>query len=169
MPENTAVPSAWRSSAPAPIAHTSGDDAEDEGERGHQDRPQPQPRRLDRRLDAVAALVLELLGELDDQDRVLGRQPDQHDEADLREDVVVLPAQDDADDRREQAHRHDQDDRQRQRQALDTAPPAPGTRTPPPSAKAKIAVLPARDLLEGERRPLVARSLAAASRRRASP
>src|SRR5580700_9379174 len=51
-------------------------DAEDEGERGHQDRPQPQPRRLDRGLPARAALVLELAGEFDDQDGVLGRQAD---------------------------------------------------------------------------------------------
>ncbi len=36
-----------------------------------------------------SALVLELLGELDDQDGVLGRQADEHDKADLREDVVV--------------------------------------------------------------------------------
>src|ERR1700674_3316227 len=44
------------------------DHAEDEGERGHEDRTQPQPRRLDRRRKPVASLVLELLGELDDQD-----------------------------------------------------------------------------------------------------
>ena len=97
MPENTAVPSVWRSSAPAPIAQTSGIDAEDEGERRHQDRAQPQPRGFDRGRAAIASPVLELLGELDDQDRVLRREPDQHDEADLREDIVVLPAQDHAD------------------------------------------------------------------------
>ena len=85
-------------------------DAEDEGERRHQDRPQPQPRRLDRRRPAVAAPVLELLGKLDDQDRVLGGEADEHDEAHLREDVVVLPAQHDTDDRGDEAHRHDQDD-----------------------------------------------------------
>ena len=35
------------------------------------------------------ALVLALARELDDQDRVLGGEPDQHDEADLGEHVVV--------------------------------------------------------------------------------
>ena len=94
-------------------------DAEDEGERGHQDRPQPQARRLDRRGEAIAAAILELLGEFHDQDGVLGGETDQHDEADLRQDIVVLSAQHDADDRGDQAHRHDQDDRERQRQALE--------------------------------------------------
>src|SRR5580693_3207483 len=51
-------------------------DAEDEGERGHQDRPQAQTRRLDRRLPAIMPAVLELLGELDDQDRVFCSETD---------------------------------------------------------------------------------------------
>ena len=93
MPENTAVPSVWRSSAPAPIAQTSGITPRMKAKRRHQDRPQAQARRLDRGVEAVAAAVLELLGEFDDQNGVLGRKADQHDEADLREDVVVLPAQ----------------------------------------------------------------------------
>src|SRR6202011_112366 len=46
-------------------------DTENEGERRHQDRPQPQPRGFHGRGPAVTALVLELLGELDDQDRIL--------------------------------------------------------------------------------------------------
>ena len=46
---------------------------------------------LDHRLDRIHALVLGLPGELDDEDRVLGREAHQHHEADLREDVVVLP------------------------------------------------------------------------------
>ena len=50
-------------------------------------------RRLDRGLAAVLALLLGLLGELDDQDGVLGGQADQHDEADLRQDVDVHAAQ----------------------------------------------------------------------------
>src|SRR5215813_2043459 len=90
MPENTAVPSARRSSAPAPIATTSGNT--------------PSTKASDvmmigrsRGGEAVAPLVLELLGEFDDQDRVLRRQRDQHDEAHLRENVVVLPAQHHAD------------------------------------------------------------------------
>ena len=58
------------------------------------------------------------LGELDDQDRVLARQADQHQEADLRENVDVHLGDHDADDRAQQAHRHDEDDRQRQRPAF---------------------------------------------------
>jgi hypothetical protein len=58
--------------------------------------------------------MLALAGELDDQDRVLARQADQHDQADLGEDVVVAAGQPHAGDRGQQAHRHDQDHRQRQ-------------------------------------------------------
>src|SRR5258708_11304226 len=65
-------------------------DTENEGERRHQDRPQPQPRGFHGRGPAVAASVLELLGEFDDQDRVLRRKTNQHDEADLGEDIVIL-------------------------------------------------------------------------------
>ena len=165
MPENTVVPSVWRSSAPAPIAQTSGDDAEDEGERRHQDRAQPQPRRLDRRVPAVAALLLELLRELDDQDGVLGGEADQHDEADLGEDVVVLPAQDHAGDRGDEAHRHDQDHGERQRQALELRGEHQehehhGER------EGEDRGVAGPDLLERERRPLVAKpsgSVSAAS------
>jgi len=83
--------------------------------------------------DQRRALILQLLGELDDQDRVLGGQPDQHHETHLGEDIVVLPAQHDPDDRRDQAHRHDQDDGERQGSDFHTAPPAPERRTPPPA------------------------------------
>ncbi len=58
------------------------------------------------------------LRELDDQDGVLARQAGQHEEADLREDVVVAAGQPDAGDRGQQRHRHDQDDAERQRPAL---------------------------------------------------
>ena len=118
MPLKTAMPSVTPHLGAGALGEHQRHHAEDEGERGHQDRPQPQPAGLDRRLEAVLALVLQLLGELDDQDGVLGRQADQHHQADLREDVVVQLRQPDADDGGEQAHRHDQDDRQRQRPAL---------------------------------------------------
>ena len=65
-------------------------DPEDESQRRHQDRTQAQPGGLDRRRPTIATLVLKLLGELDDQNRVLGGEADEHDEPDLREDVVVL-------------------------------------------------------------------------------
>src|SRR5213082_2007478 len=89
-----------------PLVRTAGAGAEDECERGHEYRPQPRLRGLDDRLEAWLALVLELLRELDDQDRVLGGEADQDDEADLREDVVVGSDQPDAGDGREETHGH---------------------------------------------------------------
>jgi len=59
-------------------------DAENEGKRRHQDRPQPPLGGADRRLRGRAARLLRLARELDDQDRILRCQPDEHDEADLR-------------------------------------------------------------------------------------
>src|SRR4029077_16496192 len=110
MPPKTAVPTEWRLAWPAPEGKNNGRkpgvkekegmrrrrscgrDAEDEGEEAHEDGPQPDARRLDRRLDRRAAAGAELLGELDDQDRVLGRQADQHHQADLAVDVVLQAA-----------------------------------------------------------------------------
>src|SRR5450759_2204396 len=93
--------------------------AEYERKRGHHDRPRPQMRRLHCRGEAVASGILELLGEFHNQDGVLGSETDQHDEPDLGQNIVVLPAQHDADDGSDEAHRHDHDHRQRQRQALE--------------------------------------------------
>jgi hypothetical protein len=93
MPNTTAVPKTRRAEAPAPVAMASGREPKDEGERGHQDRPQAQTGALDRRLDQrLAALVFEL-GEFDDQDGVLGREPNEHDQADLGVDVILHAAQ----------------------------------------------------------------------------
>jgi hypothetical protein len=58
--------------------------------------------------------LLLLARELDDQDRVLGSQPDENNEADLRQDVDGHAPRDQACDGSEKAHRHDQHDRQRQ-------------------------------------------------------
>ena len=71
-----------------------------------------------RRIQPIVAAVFELLGKFDDQNGVLGRQADQDDEADLRQQIVVHAAQDHADDRGDQAHWNDQNDGERQRQAL---------------------------------------------------
>src|SRR5947207_1164499 len=92
--------------------------AQDERERGHQDRPEAEPARLDGGREAVLALLLLLLRELDDEHGVLRGQPDQRDEADLRDEVVVQAPQPGAEEREGQAHRCDQDDRERQRPAL---------------------------------------------------
>jgi hypothetical protein len=93
--------------------------AQDEGEAGHQDRTKPRLCRLDGHLERGGAAFLGLLGEFDDQDRVLGGKRDEHDQADLGQDVVVHPPQVHARHRGQQRHRHDQDDRQRQDQAFE--------------------------------------------------
>ncbi len=91
IPKKTAVPSACRSSAPGAA----------------RDQPAaPTPRmkaklviRIGRRRGRAASTaasigdgpspLLRLLGELDDQDRILGGERDQHDQADLGQDIVV--------------------------------------------------------------------------------
>ena len=117
--------------------------AEDEGEGGHEDRAQPHPGGFGRRLEAVLAMLLVLARELDDQDGVLGRQADQHDEADLGEDIHVHAAEQEPADGGKQAHGHDENDGERQRPALILRGEQAETRTPREAAKTKIAVLPA--------------------------
>jgi hypothetical protein len=64
--------------------------AEDEGERRHENRPEARLRRLDRRVeDGSAVDETPLTGHLDDEDGVFGRQRDQQDSADLRVEIVV--------------------------------------------------------------------------------
>src|SRR6266481_5816967 len=63
-------------------------DTENEGERRHQDRSKPQPRGFHGRGTAGTAAVLQLLGYLDEQDRILRRYTDQPNQGDLGEDVV---------------------------------------------------------------------------------
>ena len=60
----------------------------------------------------------QVLGELDDQDRVLGREADQHDEPDLTEHVVREAAQELRAERAEHRQRHAQQDDERQHPAL---------------------------------------------------
>ena len=98
--------------------HHQREDAEDEGERRHQDRAQAHARRMDRRLLQRLAALVEDLGELDDQDRVLARQADQHHQADLAEHVVGEPAQRLRRERPEDRERHHQHHREGQAPAL---------------------------------------------------
>ena len=58
-------------------------DAEDEGEGGHHDRAKPHPRAQDRSFLDTHALFALVLREFDNQDAILSRHCDQHDEADL--------------------------------------------------------------------------------------
>src|SRR5579875_201458 len=68
--------------------------AQDEREGGHQDGPQTDAGAGERGFfDALAALFVFALGEFDNQDRVLGGEADEHDETDLRVDVVIEVAQ----------------------------------------------------------------------------
>src|SRR5712671_2894000 len=59
--------------------------------------------------------ILDLFSEFDDQDRVLTSEPNEHNEPDLREDVVLHRAEPDTVDRTEQTHRDDQNDCKGQR------------------------------------------------------
>ena len=76
-----------------PLREHERDDAEDEGERGHQDRPEPEAAGFQCRFSSGGSRILGLLGELDNQDRVLARQTDEHHEANLREEAHVHPAE----------------------------------------------------------------------------
>ena len=118
MPKNTAVPRAWRISAPAPVASASGTTPKMKANDVIRIGRSRVLRRLHRRIEAVGAAFLRLLGEFDDQDCVLRGKADQDHEADLGQDVVVHAAQQNAADRRKQAHRHDQDHRERKQHAL---------------------------------------------------
>ena len=76
------------------------ENAENESKGSHQNRAQSEAAGFDGGGEAVFLIaILDLLGELDDQDGVLAGKPDEHDETDLREDVVVHRAQPDAADR----------------------------------------------------------------------
>ena len=80
--------------------------------------PQPHSRALDGRLGERHPLARLERGELDDQDRILRREPDQGHEPDLEEDVVLEPAQEYGKQRAEHGERHREDHRERQRPAL---------------------------------------------------
>ena len=62
-------------------------DADHGRQRRHQDRAEPPPRRLGDGLDQRHAAPTELVGELHDQNGILGHEPDQHHETDLAEEI----------------------------------------------------------------------------------
>src|SRR4051812_46566362 len=92
--------------------------AHDECEGRHQNRAQSQPCSFEHRFNRAATLVLQLLGELHDQDGVLARKCYQYQEADLRKDIDITMTGEHADESREQSHWHDQYNGKRQSQAL---------------------------------------------------
>src|SRR5205814_7655235 len=89
--------------------------AHDERYRRHEDGAQTQSAGFEHGAHYVHAFLLLVLRELDDQDGVLARKADQHDQSDLGEDVVVAATEPHAADGGEQTHGHDQDYGQRQR------------------------------------------------------
>ena len=93
------------------------------------------------------------------------RQPDEHDQADLREDIVVAAGEPDAGDGEEQAHRHDQDDGERQRKLSYCAASTRNT-SRMASGKTIDAGVAGEDLLIGQLGPFEAEALAAGSPRR---
>ncbi len=88
MPPNTTVPSECRAALPAPLAKTSGMTAMMKAIEVIRIGRKPRLSRAQRRRDDVGARANLLVGELDDQNRALTRQADQHDVADLRVDVL---------------------------------------------------------------------------------
>ena len=103
----------------ASITPTQDKGAGNERDRRHKNRAQAQAARLDRGLHGRHPfLVLFVLRELDDQDRVFAREPYQDDETDLRENVVVAATYPNARNREKQTHRNNKYDCQRQAKTL---------------------------------------------------
>ena len=119
MPANTAMPIAWRISAPAPVENTSGTtpmmNATDVISTGRSRTRQAS--RIARRARSSPSSS-RCLANSTIRIAFLQASAGQHQEADLREDVVVAAGEPHAGDRREQRHRHDQDHAERQRPAL---------------------------------------------------
>jgi hypothetical protein len=91
MPANTATPSAWRTSAPAPVASISGTTAAVKvievmmiGRRRR--------RQASSAASTMPGPALQFAGELHDQDGVLAGQPHEQHQAHLHEQVVVAAA-----------------------------------------------------------------------------
>ena len=106
MPPMTALPRICRESAPEPVAIASGTqprmNANEVIKMGRRRRRAPSRAAS---CDGLVAFLKLHARELDDQDRVLRRKTDQHDETDLRVNVVVHVAQ--LAERQERAeHRH---------------------------------------------------------------
>ena len=93
-------------------------DAEDEREAGHEDRSQTKLRRIHRRIKHRFARVIPIGRELGDHDRVLRRQTNQHDQADLCVGVERTMRDFESDERAEHAERHREQHIERQRPRL---------------------------------------------------
>ncbi|MDT4824452.1 hypothetical protein FQZ97_577000 [compost metagenome] len=98
--------------------HCQRDHAQDERQRGHQDRTEPQPRGLHRGLEQAHAAGVLVLGEFHDQDGVLGRQADHGHHAHLEVHVVGHAQRTDQRHGAQHAQRHHQHHRDRDRPAF---------------------------------------------------
>ena len=130
MPPATDVPTELRAPAPAPVATASGITPRmkaNEVIRIGRSRMRPASTRG---LEDRQAALAQLLGELDDQDRVLGREADQHHEPDLAEHVVGEAAQQLRAEAADDGERHAEQDDERAAPSSRTARRAPGTRSP---------------------------------------
>ena len=89
MPPTTTVPRICRDAAPDPVATHSGRQPTDECQGRHHDGTKTQAGSVQSGIaDALSRLVI-CLGELDDEDGVLGRETDEHDQADGGKNVVL--------------------------------------------------------------------------------
>src|SRR5580704_16696753 len=93
-------------------------EAENEGDRRHHDGAEPRLSAQYRGLVDVHAGLALLLGELHDQDAILGGERDQHDQTDLTVKVEAESGHLDCDERSEHANDDGQQDRNRDRPAL---------------------------------------------------
>ena len=93
IPPKTVVPTECRPFSPAPDASTRGTTPKNESKRCHQNGAQADARRLNRRVHDRHPALPQLLREFDNQNGILARKPDQHDESDLAVHVVLQAAQ----------------------------------------------------------------------------
>ncbi len=89
MPPITTDPSTCREMPPAPVAVHSGTQPRMKAKAVIRMGRKRRLRSGQRSLEQGCALVVLHLGELDDQNGILGRQADQHDQTDLGVDIVV--------------------------------------------------------------------------------
>src|SRR5215469_8639083 len=93
-------------------------DAEDKRERRHENGAQAKFGGFDRGFGDRSSLFQQLLGELDNQNRVLRRESDQHHQSDLHVNIIHQPAQRDEQQRSQYSHWDGEQNNERQREAL---------------------------------------------------
>ncbi len=87
IPPITVVPMICRATAPAPLAVHSGTQPRMNAKRRHQNWPQAKPGSFERGVRQGLSLFVLVFGKFNNQNRVLCRQPDEHDQSNLRVDI----------------------------------------------------------------------------------